>query len=175
MASETWLLPRSRNLQGMLRSCSTCGPTEARFPKVGAVCSPCIAVYKRSYYLKHKGRINAKNSENYHKNYERYSAHKKAKYAVDPEPARKRTRASSAERKHVIDSAKNQPCVDCKQRFPAVCMDFDHRPGEIKVGCVGHLKAWNAPIDIILEEIAKCDVVCSNCHRIRTASRRLEK
>ena len=156
----------------MPRECSKCGPTEAEFPKVGAVCKPCVALYKQTYYKANKSRINKKSAENYRQNYERYSAHAKARYRENSEPAKERVRASRAERKRIIDEAKSRLCADCKNTFPVVCMDFDHRPGVEKVACVGQLNAWGAPIEIILEEIAKCDVVCSNCHRIRTEQRR---
>jgi hypothetical protein len=59
----------------------------------------------------------------------------------------------------------------CKNRFPAVCMDFDHRPGEVKLDEVSDMvsgwKAWG----LVEAEISKCDLVCSNCHRIRTWKR----
>lgn len=62
------------------------------------------------------------------------------------------------------------PCMDCGGSFPIICMDFDHVRGE-KVGNVADLVKKNKPFDVILAEIAKCDVVCANCHRIRTAAR----
>jgi hypothetical protein len=45
-------------------------------------------------------------------------------------------------------------------------MDFDHRQGEAKV--INLANASRMTRSKILEEIAKCDVVCSNCHRERT-------
>lgn len=66
------------------------------------------------------------------------------------------------------------PCMDCTNTFPAECMDFDHRPGEVKVNCVGIMVAHGWSWEKIETEIAKCDLVCSNCHRIRTRKRRLE-
>lgn len=61
------------------------------------------------------------------------------------------------------------PCADCGNIFPAVCMDFDHTTGQ------KHLKLSsmrNYSWEKILLEIEKCEIVCSNCHRIRTANRR---
>lgn len=46
-------------------------------------------------------------------------------------------------------------------------MDFDHRPGTIKVADVSVL-ARSSTKERTLDEIAKCDLVCANCHRIRT-------
>lgn len=67
-----------------------------------------------------------------------------------------------------INELKAQPCRDCGGTFPAVCMDFDHRDPSAKKFNISQWKAhgWDA-FDIV-EEIAKCDVVCSNCHRVRT-------
>lgn len=58
-------------------------------------------------------------------------------------------------------------CADCGGRFPACCMDFDHKPGT-KHNEVGTLIARSSEWKTIQREIEKCDVVCANCHRIRT-------
>lgn len=64
------------------------------------------------------------------------------------------------------------PCSDCGNNFPFECMDFDHVRGE-KVNNVGTMVAHGWSRERIHEEIAKCDIVCANCHRIRTRKRRL--
>jgi hypothetical protein len=49
-------------------------------------------------------------------------------------------------------------------------MDFDHREGETKLFNLS--SAWvRGGLSKIKEEIAKCDVVCANCHRLRTYRR----
>lgn len=73
---------------------------------------------------------------------------------------------------------KSQPCADCGGRFDPVCMDFDHRPGEVKLFNLGstgkNSRGQSRPNDIerLRAEIAKCDVVCANCHRVRTFRKR---
>lgn len=76
----------------------------------------------------------------------------------------------SLEKRDAIDRIKSAPCMDCGNTFPPVCMDFDHRPGEVKIGGISKL-AKKATIATLLAEMAKCDLVCANCHRIRTHSR----
>lgn len=55
--------------------------------------------------------------------------------------------------------------MDCGGTFPPECMDFDHVRGE---------KSFNVGENFyiseskLLAEVAKCDLVCANCHRIRT-------
>ena len=67
---------------------------------------------------------------------------------------------------------KSQPCHDCKGTFEICCMDFDHRDGEEKSFNVGSMFAHHYSRQLIESEIAKCDLVCANCHRIRTRDRR---
>ena len=63
-------------------------------------------------------------------------------------------------------------CVDCGYRLHVAALDFDHLPGTDKKFCVGQGMGYRW--ESVLEEIAKCEVVCANCHRVRTANRRLE-
>ena len=60
----------------------------------------------------------------------------------------------------------NKPCKDCKQVFNPWQMDFDHRPGTHKIKNLSQMRRERDKK--ILEEIAKCDLVCANCHRQRT-------
>lgn len=66
-----------------------------------------------------------------------------------------------------VDGYKANSCADCGYTYPSECMDFDHISGAVKVANVsdmhGHHTAW--------AEIQKCQLVCSNCHRIRTRQR----
>jgi hypothetical protein len=50
-------------------------------------------------------------------------------------------------------------------------LDFDHRPDVVKEFQIGG-NLQLGPTQRLLSEIAKCDVVCANCHRIRTHERR---
>lgn len=75
----------------------------------------------------------------------------------------------SAKVRKVVREAKNKPCTDCGCVFPWYVMDFDHVRGEKRFGIAQMLQ--HQGIETILLEIAKCDVVCSNCHRIRTFNR----
>ena len=76
-------------------------------------------------------------------------------------------------RQGIVDCITNiketTPCMDCGNTFPACCMEFDHRKTKTKE--VGSLVAMSAKWDRIEEEISNCDLLCSNCHRIRTKDR----
>ena len=71
-----------------------------------------------------------------------------------------------------INQLKAVPCIDCGQYYPPEAMDFDHVWGE-KIATISQLRS--APWDKALAEIAKCELVCANCHRIRTQARRVKK
>lgn len=68
-------------------------------------------------------------------------------------------------------ASKDVPCTDCGQKYPYYVMDFDHKPGFTKVDNVGSLVAARTSLEKLKEEISKCEVVCSNCHRVRTFNR----
>lgn len=64
-----------------------------------------------------------------------------------------------------LHQLKIQPCKDCGGTFPPECMDFDHVRGTKLFNLAeARCYSWTA----IREEVAKCDLVCANCHRIRS-------
>ena len=63
---------------------------------------------------------------------------------------------------------KSHPCVECGEDDPVV-LEFDHlRDKALSIGRALECRAWRA----VLDEMQKCEVVCANCHRRRTAQRR---
>jgi len=51
-------------------------------------------------------------------------------------------------------------CADCGGVFPAVAMQWDHRPGSEKTADVANLRTTQCK-QRVLDEIAKCDLVCA--------------
>jgi hypothetical protein len=64
-----------------------------------------------------------------------------------------------------------RPCADCGGVFHPAAMHWDHRPGTLKRKDVSSMVPRMSH-EAILQEIAKCDLVCANCHAVRTHSRR---
>lgn len=62
----------------------------------------------------------------------------------------------------------SHPCVDCGESDPLV-LEFDHLRD--KIANVSAMVLKNRPWEVIEAEIEKCQVVCANCHRRRTAAR----
>lgn len=58
------------------------------------------------------------------------------------------------------------PCVDCGQYYPFYVMQYDHI-GDDKVQDINRLTKA-ASRDRVMAEIAKCELVCANCHAART-------
>lgn len=68
--------------------------------------------------------------------------------------------------RELINRAKSRSCMDCGIQYNPWVMHFDHRnPAEkvFTIGCGGSLNAAR-----LTAEMAKCDVVCANCHAERT-------
>ena len=106
-------------------------------------CRPCRAAYHREHYLANKQRY------------------------VDQARAQKR-RLALERTKFLIDFFKTHVCVDCGEGDPVV-LEFDHlRDKSFDIAQALPYRSWQS----ILAEIAKCEVVCANCHRRRTARRR---
>jgi hypothetical protein len=106
-------------------------------------CRPCRSEYGRAHYLANR---------------QRYIDQARA---VRQRLALKRTR-------YLIDYFRTHPCVDCGEADPVV-LEFDHlRDKRFAISARLHGRNWQT----ILDEIEKCEVVCANCHRRRTANRR---
>jgi len=69
----------------------------------------------------------------------------------------------------LVRELKSKPCTDCGCVFPYYVMDFDHKEGHEKLFEISQMRRHSK--ELVLLEIQKCDLVCSNCHRIRTFNR----
>jgi len=67
---------------------------------------------------------------------------------------------------------KRAPCSDCKGVFAPEVMTWDHLPGSVKLDDVANLLQRSHSKRVILREIAKSELVCANCHAIRSLERR---
>ena len=105
-------------------------------------CRPCRAAYKQEHYAANR---------------QQYIA-----------SAMRRKREVVAERiDFLVAYLRQHPCVDCGETDPIV-LEFDHLRDK-KFGIAAGLRdrEWQS----VLDEMAKCEVVCANCHRRRTAKR----
>ena len=68
----------------------------------------------------------------------------------------------------MVEFFRAHPCQDCGETDPLV-LEFDHRGAKLFNIAQGlRDRNWQT----VLDEIGKCDVVCANCHRRRTALRK---
>src|SRR3990167_1819765 len=94
-----------------------------------------------------------------------------ASYLRNKEKVYNRTKQTRAKWREIVAKLKNKPCMDCEIQYPYYVMHFDHRPGEIKINTVSVLLQLRG-LPMALAEIKKCDLVCGNCHAMRTWKRR---
>jgi len=55
-------------------------------------------------------------------------------------------------------------CIICSENHPA-CLDFHHVDRTIKEFSIGAFPRKTYTLKKVQEEIAKCIIICSNCHR----------
>lgn len=110
-------------------------------------CRECKAAYQRQWYERNRERHIARVNAN-----------------------RRRLRA---QQRTIVEQAKARPCAGCGVRYPPCVMDFDHVRGT-KLMEIGRMKGVVSTA-VLLAEIAKCEVVCANCHRLRTQARRHDR
>jgi hypothetical protein len=135
----------------LLRRCGDCGAhkplTEFAWRRRHRqqrdnLCRECRAAYKQRHY--------AANRQRY----------------VDQ--ARRRKQVLAVERMgYLLAYLASHPCIDCGET-DALVLEFDHlRDKRFDISRALPDRSWAS----ILAEIAKCEVVCANCHRRRTAQR----
>lgn len=99
-------------------------------------------------------------------------------YKNNAEKHKKRIRKTDALRRNIIDDfldeAKNNPCTDCGIKYHPWVMEFDHIKYD-KISSIASMKTRKISIKKIKEEMDKCELVCANCHRMRTFNRALKK
>jgi len=123
-------------------------------------CKRCANAFKcKKYHAVHADKRNAKRREVY-----------RERMATDPEFVEKNRAYARTNNRRVrrmlADYKTRTGCTDCGYKENAAALDFDHVSGE---------KAFNLSsvnsIAKALTEIGKCEVVCANCHRVRTYKR----
>ena len=107
-------------------------------------CRDCDNAHAREYYKKNRDRVKSQISS-----------------------ARKIRVANLS--KEIRKLKESTPCAECGINYPYYVMDFDHVRGK-KSGNVSHM-INSAVTKKVREEIEKCEIVCSNCHRQRTFDR----
>lgn len=70
-------------------------------------------------------------------------------------------------RKALLIEMRGGRCEDCGYSDVLGALEFHHRDPVTKEFGVGN---WSGSLERLMAEVEKCDLVCSNCHRLRHAS-----
>lgn len=181
----------------MFRQCGACGKafpaTIDYFYSTGRGalyrdCKACISVRRKTYYLECKRLGNLPNAFQRKTYYLERKACKQLQqrlifvlrvglarreqsrvyYEQNKGVYQDRQRRHRQRIREVIDNLKRVPCADCGRSYPACVMDFDHRDPKKKTMNLSMATRRGWSITRVVEEASKCDVVCANCHRLRT-------
>ena len=105
-------------------------------------CRPCRAEYKRWHYAQNRARYSQQASSR-----NRKVLHERMEF--------------------ILEYLATHPCTDCGESDILV-LEFDHlRDKEFDIGYGIRNRKWAS----VWKEIQKCEVVCVNCHKRRTARR----
>ena len=93
--------------------------------------------------------------------------HQRNKAAHNAQIHARNKRVAKVMQERLLAYLREHPCVDCGEDDVLV-LEFDHlRDKTHNIAYLIRCGSWER----VLEEIAKCDVVCANCHRRRTQKR----
>lgn len=87
-------------------------------------------------------------------------------------------KAKKREFKEEIVAFRGGACERCGQVLPAYCYDFHHVDENTKLYTIANLMAYSISDTIrtkVYEEMEKCVMVCSNCHRIIHREQQIEE
>ena len=90
-------------------------------------------------------------------------ANQKRWYQANKEKTIALSRQGKIEKRKWYNDLKTGLACKCGESHPA-CLDFHHRDPATKLFTISEGVATRGR-SVILEEIAKCDVICANCHR----------
>lgn len=134
-------------------------------------CKNCHNAVSLSYRQKHRDKINEKQRAYRNEHREEINVIEKIKRANNPKRQRINQKATNKaripKRKWIAEYLSENPCVMCGERRIA-CLEFDHLKDK-KFTIASMIGRNNKNLELIKQEVAKCQVLCSNCHAIKTA------
>lgn len=122
--------------------------------------------YFKQYQQKNKEKLKAYSREKYIKDKATRLLYQEKYYVKNRTNMLTANKIRTKANRELILKAKDKPCMDCGIAYPSYVMQFDHRDPKTKRNNLGQMLGCST--ETILIEIAKCDVVCSNCHAERT-------
>lgn len=132
-----------------------------------AACPPCVAAWS----ARSLARLHSLPADARAKSREENAAAAKKWREQNPDEARAAKHRVIGRNRTAVQEAKNKPCTDCGLRYPYYVMEFDHLDSDAKHFNVS-AGVTRVSYERLMAEIAKCEVVCANCHAERTHQRK---
>lgn len=135
------------------------------------VCTKCRQVKPLHCFSKRKEKWRSRCKEciSLHRNKEKDKERAKHNYYKDGGKSRAYAswrRRLERRRKWYRELKATLRCSECEESRPA-CLQFHHKDPSQKTKAVARLILQGNKLETILEEIAKCEVLCANCHLAR--------
>lgn len=92
-------------------------------------------------------------------------------YRSNKDDYKQKSTERRASMRRFVQAVKSYPCTDCNLDWPYYVMQFDHLDSSLKVDDVSSIITNRGSWEKVVNEIMKCDLVCANCHFIRTHER----
>jgi len=124
-------------------------------------CKPCSALQSAEYRAANVVKLQEQRRANRVANPEKYRRMESERYNNSPGVRLSR-------------EARDKPCADCGVRLPPQIMELDHVRGQKLFSVGGSLLRHRNEAEV-REEIAKCEVRCPNCHKLRHYHERQER
>lgn len=128
-------------------------------------CNRCNNEFEVSMFPKRRGKLLGVCSRCYQQHY--------GDPATVDQTYRDKIRQANARRKercrsYMATILTQASCMDCGISDPIV-LEFDHREPDAKYRDISEI-ILDGSIEVLKNELGKCDIVCANCHRRRTTA-----
>lgn len=139
-----------------MRKCTVCHQEKATSEfyyqsraknQIHSQCKDCYRDYRKTYSAEH---------------YQKYGDAYRARATI------RRLKIKRALQIHLMEYMVDKSCIVCGEHDIRV-LEFDHLDPKLKSFSIARAVTDGLKWDIILDEINKCQILCSNCHKKKTA------
>lgn len=119
---------------------------------------------RKRYYQNNREQILAREREKYLADPEKYKEYQKEYRKKNRQWITEKNKQKRKDKLQLLIELLGNKCAKCAQQFPDCVYDFHHIDPETKLFTIG--EHMGKAIKTLKQEVSKCLLLCSNCHRI---------